>query len=220
MVFTLRNEKVHNWMMQLSKTAPEEELNYNLLFEVVGFNSLHVLVNLGLILWILAIIVCLIMVGWLIDMFCSVPDTDNRIQGLRKPVSSKPLHMLAVNLLVRFGLVSVVDFAICIFIALSAVNYSAFDDMARTLNLSVSLGLAGLFGVLLLFIVIYGIWRCVKASRAKIWKDFEVSEYVSTLYDGMTIQHPERTTIFLVTYMLRHIQFAAAVVFLYERPIF
>jgi hypothetical protein len=220
MVFTLRNEKVHDMMLKLSKTTAEEQKSYNLLFEVGGFTSVHILVNLGIIIWILAIIIGLIVLGGLIDLFCSVPDPNQRIQGLRKPVSEKPLHMLAINMLVRYMFVSILDFAICVFVTLSADTFDVFDDVQRKINISVSYGLVGMFGCLFIFILMYGLWRYLKSSKAKIWKDYEVTEYVSTLFDGMQIQHPTRTTVYLIAFLTRNGLYAATTVFLYEQPIF
>ena len=66
----------------------------------------------------------------------------------------------------------------------------------------------------------YGAWRYYKAKNAKIWADFDVSGYVCTLYEGVNIHHPEKTTFYLLAFITRQIIYAATIVFLYEQPVF
>lgn len=73
---------------------------------------------------------------------------------------------------------------------------------------------------LFLFIMGYGGWRYFKAKNAKIWKDFDVSGYVATLYEGANIHHPENTTVYLLAFISRQVVYAATIVFLYEQPVF
>jgi hypothetical protein len=75
-------------------------------------------------------------------------------------------------------------------------------------------------GLLALIVVLYGAWRYWKAKNAKVWKDYEVSGYVTTLFEGANPHHPERTAFYLIVFMLRQTIYAATIVHLYEEPVF
>jgi len=46
--------------------------SYTILLEAAGFNSTQVYVNLGLLLWIPAILIALMPFAWVIDKVCTV----------------------------------------------------------------------------------------------------------------------------------------------------
>lgn len=46
--------------------------SYTILLEAAGFNSTQVFVNLGLLLWIPAILIALMPFAWVIDKVCTV----------------------------------------------------------------------------------------------------------------------------------------------------
>jgi hypothetical protein len=59
-------------MYKISGIPEIDRRSYTLLLEVAGFDSTQIYVNLGLILWIPAIIFALMPFAWAIDTFCSV----------------------------------------------------------------------------------------------------------------------------------------------------
>jgi hypothetical protein len=59
-------------MHSLSGIAPVDRRSYTILLEAAGFNSTQVYVNLGLLLWIPAILIALMPFAWVIDKVCTV----------------------------------------------------------------------------------------------------------------------------------------------------
>lgn len=129
---------------------------------------------------------------------------------------------MVVNLLTRFALISILDIMICVFASLSSAAAGAYDEHSvnKIVNQAISWGFVAIFSCFILFIIGYGGWRYYKAKNAKVWKDFDVSGYVATLYEGVNIHHPENTTVYLLTFVFRQIIYAAIIVFLYDQPVF
>jgi FlaA1/EpsC-like NDP-sugar epimerase len=85
-------------------------------------------------------------------------------------------------MLTRFGLMFVIDVMMCVFITF-AMDKDKSDEN-HSVNLSICYTLVGLLSFLVLFEVVHGVWRYWKARRALEWSDYEVSGYISTLYEG------------------------------------
>lgn len=89
-IWTLRNQGVTDIMNGLiTEAAPYK--TYSPVLNAGGFGSLHIIVNLGFILWIPCLIVVLMPFAWFLDSFCSVPDPKLRKYGGRKPITKRPL---------------------------------------------------------------------------------------------------------------------------------
>ena len=67
MIWTMRNENVKTWMIELSDIQPEERQSFTFLLEAAGYDSTQIFVNLGLILWIPTIIIALMPFALFID---------------------------------------------------------------------------------------------------------------------------------------------------------
>lgn len=74
MIWTMRNGQVENWLYQITDLQSNEQRSYTLLLEAAGFKSVHIFVNLGIILWVPCVLVALIPFAWFVDTFCSVRD--------------------------------------------------------------------------------------------------------------------------------------------------
>lgn len=222
MIWTMRNDNVEAWMTDLSMTPIEERKSFTYLLEAAGYNSTQIFINLGLILWIPIILIGLMPFALFVDNCCSVRDGQLERFGGRKRLTEKPLVQMLVNLLMRFALVSVLDISICVFISLSSQEAGAFDSHHghEVINLALSWLFIALFICFIAFIIGYGAWRYYKAKNAKVWKDFDVSGYVCTLYEGVNIHHPENTTFYLLAFIARQIIYAATIIFMYEQPVF
>jgi hypothetical protein len=59
-------------MNKISAIPEIERRSYTILLEAAGFDSTQIYVNLGLILWIPAVIIALMPFAWAIDTFCSI----------------------------------------------------------------------------------------------------------------------------------------------------
>lgn len=59
-------------MYKISGIPEIDHRSYTILLEAAGFDSTLIYVNLGIILWIPAIIIALMPFAWAIDTFCSV----------------------------------------------------------------------------------------------------------------------------------------------------
>jgi len=220
MIWTMRNANVNQWMCHLSHGLEEDKKSYTLQLEAAKFDSLHIYVNLGLILWVPAIIIALMPVAWIVDTFCTLRDSQREQFGGRKPLTKQPLLCRLTNLLSRFALMATLDIMICVFICLSTAWHGAYVGIQRDINLGIGIGLLALFVCFVLFTAGYGVWRFVQARKAEEWKDYLVSSYVSTLFEGANLQHPERMTFFQLVTIFRQTAFAATIVFLYEDPVF
>ena len=217
-VWTLRNTRVNHWMHEWSGIPEIERRSYTILFENAGFNSTQIFVNLGLILWVLAGLVALLPLAWLVDTFCSVRDKENDDVGGRRPLTKKPLLTILTNILARYLLMATLDIMMCVFISLN-LAYS-HDDFHTMVNLNICYLLIGIVVAFALFQLVYGAWRYWKVQSAKRWRDYYVSKYISTLYVGANLQHPHRNAIYLFVFMARQATYAAAIVYLYEEPVF
>jgi len=201
---------------------PEERKSYTILLDAAGFNSTEIYINLGLILWIPCTIIALMPLALLVDHCCSVSDKQTERFGGRRRLTTKPLVQMLVNLLTRFALIGMLDIMICVFVSLSSHEAGVYtgQHVHETINLCISWILVAMLISFVLFIIGYGIWRYYKAKNAKVWKDFDVSGYVCTLYEGVNIHHPENTTIYLLAFIARQVTYAATIVFMYEEPVF
>lgn len=47
-----------------------------------------------------------------------------------------------------------------------------------------------------------------------------MSKYLTTLYEGANLQHPEKNALYILVFMTRQTMYAAAIVYLYEEPVF
>ena len=106
---------------------------------------------------------------------------------------------MLTNLLARYALLSVLDVMLCVFISLMIGYYGGYDAIQFKVNMSISLTLLGLYTFFFFFVILHGVWKHHKAKKAKNWKDYDVSGYVNTLYEGANEIHPGRTTVFLTT---------------------
>jgi len=127
---------------------------------------------------------------------------------------------MLTNLLTRYVLISILDIMMCVFISLSTAKNLGGEMPNYYVNVGISWTLVSLLTCFLVFVLAYGVWRYWKAKHAVAWKDYEVSGYICTLYEGTSIQHPKRTTFYLMTYLTRQIVYAATIVYLYEDPVF
>jgi hypothetical protein len=79
-------------------------------------------------------------------------------------------------MLARYALMSVLDIMMCVFISLNTAHN--YNDIHDEINLAISYALIGLFGLLVLIVLVYGAWRYWKAKHAVAWKDYEASGYL------------------------------------------
>lgn len=127
---------------------------------------------------------------------------------------------MLTNLLARYALISILDVMMCVFITLSTAKNLGGEMPNYSVNVGISWTFVSLLSCFLVFVLAHGVWRYWKAKHAVAWKDYEVSGYICTLYEGTCIQHPERTTFYLMAYLTRQIVYAATIVYLYEEPVF
>jgi hypothetical protein len=125
---------------------------------------------------------------------------------------------MIVNLLTRFGLLSVLDVMICVFVSLNSAAAGAYDDdrVRGIVDQLISWIFVVLFSCFVLFIIGHGGWRYHKAKNAKVFNDFNVNGYVATMYEGVNMHHPENTTLYQLIHIARHVTFAYVIVFWYE----
>jgi hypothetical protein len=74
-IWTLRNYGVTKIMSRLTADSIETQKSYTLQLESASFESIHVFVNLGWILWVPIIIVGLMPFAWAVDTMCSYSDS-------------------------------------------------------------------------------------------------------------------------------------------------
>jgi hypothetical protein len=72
MIWTMRNNNVETWMNELSNVIPEERKAFNMLLEAAGYRSTLIVVNLGLILWVLLILLAMLPIALAVDSLCTV----------------------------------------------------------------------------------------------------------------------------------------------------
>lgn len=72
MIWTMRNNNVETWMNELSNVIPEERKAFNMLLEAAGYKSTLIVVNLGLILWVLLILLAMLPIALAVDSLCTV----------------------------------------------------------------------------------------------------------------------------------------------------
>ena len=122
---------------------------------------------------------------------------------------------MLINLLLRYAIISIMDISMCIAMSISCAYYEGYTPTRYKINMSIAYVLLGLLSFFIFFVIGHGIWCHFKAKRAKKWKDYEISSYVSTIYEGANVIHPFRATIFNVFCMLRSVAFSITIVFLY-----
>ena len=127
-IWTMRNDKVEEWMWGWSQGLAEDRQSYTLELEAAGFNSTQIYVNLGLMLWIPFILVALLPFAWLIDRYITIPDVDSEEEDARRPLTRKPLLQIITNLMCRFALMSLLDVMMCIFICLSTAFNGEYES--------------------------------------------------------------------------------------------
>jgi hypothetical protein len=169
-VWTLRNKDVNNLMHQLSGIPEIERKSYTLQLELAGFNSTQVYVNLGLLLWIPAILIALMPFAWVVDSVCTVKDDKNAQFGGRKPLTKKPLLQTLTNILTRFALMFILDLMVCVFITFANDGDIAVENHAT--NLGICYVVIALLSSLLLIEIGHGVWRYFKSRKAETWSDF------------------------------------------------
>lgn len=194
--------------------------HYSPILAAGGFDSLHVIVNLGLILWIPCLIIVLMPFAWYLDTFCSMPDERLRMYGGRKPMTKRPLLEILTNMLTRYALMSVLDVMICVFISIDASRKGIFSHADHLTNLIVSWILVGLVALFVLMILISAIWRKVEMNKSQTPFEVPVNRWFKNLYDGFWPNHPERHASVMLSFIARQFVYAAVVVFLNDSPVF
>ena len=100
-------------------------------------------------------------------------------------------------------LISTLDVMMCVFVCLSTIYYGGENIPSFELNLGLSLVLLAIFFCFTCFVGGYGVWRYFKAKKAEKWRDYQASCYVSTLFEGANLQHPERMTMLQLAFIAK-----------------